>query len=83
MLYYSHDGGVQNPDKLINSLEQNMRLLRDSTFEGLKRGETLEGIENGIGGILPDLPWRMRGVRGILKETILGFATYFRRKGLL
>jgi glyoxylase-like metal-dependent hydrolase (beta-lactamase superfamily II) len=83
VLYYSHQGGVQNPDKLINSLEQNMPCLRDGTFEGLKRGETVEGIEKRIGEMLPSLLWRKKGLRSLRKETILGFATYYKRKGLL
>jgi glyoxylase-like metal-dependent hydrolase (beta-lactamase superfamily II) len=83
VLYYSHQGGVQNPDKLINSLEQNMRLLHDGIFEGLKRGEPVEGIEKRIGEMLPSLLWRKKGLRSIRKETILGFATYYKRKGLL
>jgi glyoxylase-like metal-dependent hydrolase (beta-lactamase superfamily II) len=82
-LYYSHQGGVQNPDQFINSLEKNMRLLRDGIFEGLKRGETVVGIEKRIGEMLPSLLWRNKGLRSLRKETIIGFATYYKRKGLL
>jgi glyoxylase-like metal-dependent hydrolase (beta-lactamase superfamily II) len=83
VLYYSHQGGVQNPGQLINNLEKNMRVLSDSTFEGLKRGETVERIEKRIGEMLPGSLWQKRALIGLRKETILGFATYFTRKGLL
>ena len=83
MLYYSHNGGVREPAQLIDSLAENTRLLRDVTFEGLESGETVEAIEKRIGELLPSLLSRNRGAMSSLEETILGFATYYRRKGLL
>jgi len=83
MLYYSHDGGVREPDKLIDSLAENTQLLRDVTFDGLKNGETVEAIEKRAGELLPGLLSRNRGAMSSLEETILGFATYYRRKGLI
>lgn len=83
MLYYSHQGGVQNPARLINSLEQNMRYLREGIIGGLKRGETVEEIEKRIGEMLFGLFQRKRDLRGMSKEMIAGFVSYFRRKGLL
>jgi glyoxylase-like metal-dependent hydrolase (beta-lactamase superfamily II) len=82
VLYYSHQGGIQNPDRLINNLDRNIRLLRQGTLEGLKRGETVEEIEKRLDEILPGFPWRKRELMDLGQETILGMVTYFRRKGL-
>ncbi len=83
MLYYSHDGGVRKPAQLIDSLAHNAQLLRDVTFEGLKNGDAVEAIEKRAGELLPGLLSRNRGAMSSLEETILGFATYYRRKGLI
>ena len=36
VLYFSHNGGVRDPDKLFDSLEHNMRFLRDGILGGAK-----------------------------------------------
>ena len=61
MLYYSHDGGVQDPENLINNLEQNVRLLRDITFKKLKNSETVDSIEKRIAEMIPGTLSRNRG----------------------
>ena len=53
------------------------------SWEGLKRGETVEEIEKRVDEILPGSFRRNRGLRGIGQETILGVAAYFKRKKLL
>jgi glyoxylase-like metal-dependent hydrolase (beta-lactamase superfamily II) len=82
VLYYSHDGGVQDPEILVSNLEQNVRLLRDITFQKLKNKETVDSIAKGIGEMIFGTH-RNRELMSPLRETILGFSTYYQRKGLL
>ncbi len=81
MLFYSHDAGALAPGKIISRLAENTALLRDLVLEGLKNGDGLETIERRAGNALAGrlgAGARALGLAGI----VLGYATYFRKKGL-
>ena len=82
MLFYSHEGGVREPGRLISSLVENVTLLGDLILKGLRSGETTESIERRVRDLLAT---RVGPVASAVDpETItLGFALFFRKKGLV
>jgi glyoxylase-like metal-dependent hydrolase (beta-lactamase superfamily II) len=83
MLFYSHDGGVRMPEKLITSLVENTQFLRDTILEGLRNGETIESIIPRVRELLSDHAGKQVGTMSSVEETVLGYTTYFTKKGLI
>jgi glyoxylase-like metal-dependent hydrolase (beta-lactamase superfamily II) len=82
LLFYSHNGGVREPADLISSLKESTLLLENVILAGLKNGDTNETIEKRIQEALSS----QLGIRAdtmSMETTILGYATYYRSKGLI
>lgn len=83
VLFYSHDGGVRMPEKLITSLAENTQVLRDTILEGLRNGETIESIIPRVSVLLSGYAGKGTGTMSSIEETVLGYTTYFSKKGLI
>ncbi|UCB43087.1 MAG: MBL fold metallo-hydrolase [Dehalococcoidales bacterium] len=82
MLFYSHTGGVREPAELISSLKKSTLVLDDAILAGLKNGESTESIERRVKESLSS----QLGVETenmSMETTILGYTTYYRKKGLI
>ncbi len=82
LLCYSHDAGARQPQGMIERLAESAALLGDLVLEGLKQGDDLKMIQQRAGDALGErLGSRARsfGLSGI----VLGYATYFRKQGLV
>ncbi len=82
LLCYSHDAGAREAGNLIPRLAETTALLGDLILDGLKQGDDVKTIQRRAADVLGDrLGSRARsyGVSG----TILGYATYFRKQGLV
>jgi len=81
-LFYSHEGGVREPEKLIASLEENVRLLGDLILKALRDGEPTGSVERRVRELLASQIGPVS--REVDPATITsGFATFFRKKGLV
>jgi glyoxylase-like metal-dependent hydrolase (beta-lactamase superfamily II) len=80
VLYYSH-GGMSPPDDIFSRLAENTVALRNVILEGLRKGDTIEQIERRIVEHLSDSV-QARAEAG-MKQIIAGYATFFRKKGML
>ncbi len=83
MLFYSHDGGVRKPEKLITSVVETTQSLRDTILEGLRNGETIESIRPRVRELLSGYAGKRAGAMSSVEDTILGYTTYFSKKGLI
>lgn len=82
ILFYSHEGIVREPDKLISGLIENTQMLGNLILEGLRNNESTESIERQIHELLSGhLSTRVGALS--METTILGYATYFSRRGLI
>ncbi len=82
LLFYSHNGGVREPADLISSLKESTLILDNAIFAGLKKSEATEAIERRIQESLSSqLGIRVDNMS--METTIIGYATYYRRKGLI
>jgi len=82
MLFYSHEGGVREPENLFFRLVENTLMLRDVILEGLQNSETSERIEQRIQELLSSHLGPGAGSMA-MDTTILGYTAHFRRKGLI
>jgi glyoxylase-like metal-dependent hydrolase (beta-lactamase superfamily II) len=82
MLLYCHEGGVREPVELISRLMESTQILGDVILEGLKNGKSTGSIERRIRELLSShLGVRIETMS--MEITILGYATYFLKKGLV
>jgi glyoxylase-like metal-dependent hydrolase (beta-lactamase superfamily II) len=82
MLFYSHDGGVKEPGELISGLTDSTQILGDVILQGLRNSESTESIDRRIHELLSShLGVRIEAMS--METTILGYTTYFRKKGLI
>ncbi len=84
VIFYSHRGVGQEVGKLIDSVKRSTRSFGDIILQGLRAGETVEQIGERLRSYLADtFPGRDRprelGSAGI----IMGYASYFGRKGMI
>jgi len=82
MLFYSHTGGVRDPAEMLSSLKESTLILGDVILTGLKNGESTESIER----LAQESLSNQLGVKTenmSMETTILGYTTYYRRKGLI
>lgn len=82
LLFYSHDGGVKEPDELISRLTDSTRTLGDVILQGLRNGQSTKYINRKIHESLSSrLGIRTETMN--METTILGYTSYFRKKGLI
>jgi glyoxylase-like metal-dependent hydrolase (beta-lactamase superfamily II) len=81
LLFYSHEGGVRTPGNDIPRLVENIVMMRDVILEGLKSDEPLESIERRIRERLPGSAGPRAAALG-MEPTIMGYISWFRKKGL-
>lgn len=83
LLFYSHDGGVRKPEKLITNLVEITQSLRDTILNGLRNGETIESIRPRVRELISGYAGKRVGAMSSVEDTILGYTTYFSKKGLI
>jgi len=82
ILFYSHTGGVRDPEDLLPSLKESTLILGDVILAGLKNGESTRTIERRIQESLSSLLGVKTGNMN-METTILGYTMYYRKKGLV
>jgi len=82
LLFFSHTGGVREPAELIANLKESTLILGDTILKGLKNDESTESIEHKIQESLSSQLGVKTG-RMSMETTILGYTTYYRKKGLI
>ncbi len=81
-LLYSHDGGVKESASDIPRLVENILMMRDVILEGIKSDESQDSIERRIRDRLPGSAGPRAATLG-MEPTILGYMSWFRKKGLI
>ena len=82
MLFYSHDGGAQEPGELISRLTESTQMLGNVILQGLRNGESTESINREIHELLSNhLGVKTEAMS--METTIQGYTAYFRKKGLI
>lgn len=82
ILFYSHDGVGNEPEKLISIAAENTRMLTDATLHAFKTEKTVEAVTRRIGEYI----WSQFGIKLdelYLTMTVSGYNVYFKKKGLL
>ena len=82
LLFYSHDGIGDNPEKLISSVVESTKVFGDAVLHALRTEKTDEAVARRVG----ELVWGRYGVKlegHELAMNISGFAAYFKKKGLV
>ena len=82
LLFYSHGTVAQEPEKLIDTVVKNTKLVGDLIMSDLKAGESDEAIIKNIGDYLTDnLNTPLDEYE--LQSNVSGYIHYFRKKGLV
>ncbi len=82
ILYYSHSKVSYEPEKLMDRVAENTKILTETVLNALKTEATNEAVNRRIYEFI----WRYFGVKledFYLEMTVNGYAIYFKRKGLL
>lgn len=82
LLFYSHAAGARAPEPIISRLAENVALLRDLVLGGLKNGDDLKTIERRARHSLSERLGTGAPVSD-MGAMVLGYATYFRKQGLV
>ncbi len=82
LLCFSHGAGARESRGIISRLAENTVLLRDLVLDGLKNGDDLKTIERLARSVLTVRLGAGERAFG-LAEIVLGYATYFRKEGLI
>jgi len=82
VLFFSHQGVGEEPERLISLAEENARAFSDIILQALKAGATQQEIE----GRIRDYLHKRFGATADMSDpslTIAGYTLYFKKKGLL
>jgi len=82
LLFYSHDGVVEDPNSLIDLARENAQKFADIILEGLRRGESPQQIEQRV------KEYVVKAVSSISEQsmagmTVQGYIFYFQKKGVV
>jgi hypothetical protein len=82
LLFFSHDGTGDNPEKLISEVAENTKYFGEIILKALKRGETIETINSRLKVYISN---RFGKDLGGLERTMTarGYIHYFEKKGLV
>ena len=84
VLLYSHRGVGREPEELISSTAENVRIFGNMILKALKEGETPEAIERTIKQYVSTrYGVRAEEVYSMYSMTVDGYTLYFRSKGLV
>jgi len=82
LLFYSHGGAWEKPERLISTAAEKARMYGDMILNALRQGQKPEDISRSIGDYIMDrFGARIAGMD--LQTTVDGYAIYFKRKGLV
>jgi glyoxylase-like metal-dependent hydrolase (beta-lactamase superfamily II) len=82
LLFYSHDGIGNEPEKLISSVVESTKVIGDAVLQALRTEKTDEAVARRVGEYVR----RRYGVKlegHDLAMNVGGFAAYFKKKGLV
>ncbi len=82
LLFYSHDGIGNEPEKLISSIAESTKMIGDAVLHALRTEKTDEAVARRVSEFI----WRRYGVKlegHELAMNVSGFAAYFKKKGLV
>ncbi len=82
LLFYSHDGIGNDPDKLISVVVESTKMIADAVLRALRAEKTDEAVVRHVREyVLSHYGVKLEGHD--LTMNVRGFATYFKKKGLV
>lgn len=82
LLFYSHDGIGNDPEKLISSAIENTKTIADTVLQALRTEKDDQAVTRRLGLYIEER-YGLKLQRHDLAMNVSGFAYYFRKKGLV